>query len=246
MNRDTAKEILLIHRPGVDDPFEPDTAAALAMAKTDPELQLWLDSHQANQNAISDAFAHVKVPEGLKEQIVSETRARMRETARRKLLLQSVGVAFALLLAFVMLWPDSGVNDYNKFRNRMVGDVQRAYPQMDLETSNPAEIRNYLASKGYGNYQLPGNLDKTVPTGCKLLRWHNEPVTMICYTSGTTSNSKAPDLFLFVLDRKAVKLPRSAASIETVGNLATATWITEKKVYLLAGQGDSAFLKKFL
>jgi hypothetical protein len=117
---------------------------------------------------------------------------------------------------------------------------------MDIETSDPAQIRSYLESKGHGDYWLPANLEKTATTGCKVLRWHNEPVTMICYNSGKNPNPKVPDLFLFVLDRKVIKLKESALDVEPVGNLATATWVTNDKVYLLAGQGDGAFLKKFL
>jgi hypothetical protein len=249
VNRDDAKVILLLHRPGIDDAAEAETAEALGLAESDVELRGWFERHCAMQAAVLDSFARLEAPEGLKEQIVSETRARLRaNSARRTVVAGALVAALILLFAGIEFWPGtSGQNSFDRFRNRMVGDVQRAYPQMDLETSNPSEIRSYLASRGNGDFAVPPGLENTKPTGCKLLRWHNQPVTMICYNSGRTADPKTPDLFLFVVDRSAVKMGRGGEkAFETVGNLATATWTEKEKVYLLAGSGDQKFLKGFL
>ena len=136
---------------------------------------------------------------------------------------------------------------FELFSNRMVGDVQRAYPQMDLETSSQSEIRAYLDKKGRGDYVLPVSLAQTATTGCKVLRWHDKPVTMICFNSGAKAGTASPDLFLFVIERENVTSPPSdSPQFSARGSLATAGWAKGDKVYLLAAAGDEAFLRRHL
>src|SRR5260370_3765428 len=72
MTNQQAKEILMLFRPGTDDPADPDFARALALAKGDPELASWFDEHCQAREAIRVRFKAIAVPEGLKEQILAE------------------------------------------------------------------------------------------------------------------------------------------------------------------------------
>jgi hypothetical protein len=46
------------------------------LARQDAELKGWLDEHYAVQSAIRERFKGIAVPEGLKEQIISEHKSR--------------------------------------------------------------------------------------------------------------------------------------------------------------------------
>ena len=80
MNRNEAKTILLLYRPGTTDAGDPEIAGALALAKQDPELTRWLAEHCARQEAVRAGFRKITAPAGLKEQIISE-QASSREDA---------------------------------------------------------------------------------------------------------------------------------------------------------------------
>ena len=84
MNRDEAKTILLLYRPGTADADDPQIAEALALAKQDPELTRWLVEHCARQETLRAEFRQITVPAGLKEQIISEQAARTRAGIRRR------------------------------------------------------------------------------------------------------------------------------------------------------------------
>ncbi|HTR42231.1 MAG TPA: hypothetical protein VMH87_11505, partial [Pseudomonadales bacterium] len=93
MNNDEAKQVLLLYRPGTSDAEDPETAAALALAKTDPELSRWLEEHCARQTALRDKFRQLPVLAGLREQIISEEAAKAKAASRREKIVGAVAVA---------------------------------------------------------------------------------------------------------------------------------------------------------
>src|SRR5207247_4864602 len=100
------------------------------------------------------------------------------------------------------------------------------YPQMDLVTNNLAAIQTFLASSGHGNYTLPPQLAQQVTgTGCALLPWHGKRVSMVCMNSGRNGAPMTPDLFLFIIDRTAIKHPPASSPQKVVvSGLASASW----------------------
>jgi hypothetical protein len=119
---------------------------------------------------------------------------------------------------------------------------------MDLETNNLQEIRRYLASHdGQKDYVLPTGLEKTAGTGCKILAWQGKKVSMVCFNSGKNGSPQTPDLFLFIVDRSAVR-PSAATDepqLAKVRALSTVSWSAGDKTYLLAGSGDEKFLREY-
>src|SRR5438045_2813900 len=83
MNSQQAKEILGLYRPGTADQQDADFAAALALAKSDATLQGWFEEHCALQAALQAKFRQIPIPEGLKEQILSERKAHINLPSRR-------------------------------------------------------------------------------------------------------------------------------------------------------------------
>jgi hypothetical protein len=248
VNSQEVKDILLLYRPGTGDEADPEFANALELAARDPDLRTWFEKHCALQITFLKGFDAIQVPAGLKEQIISERVSHQLQQSRKRMVLVAAVALVLGVLALASFLPNTGSsNRFTLFSNRMVGDVQRAYPQMDLETNSEQEIRAYLAKQGRGDYVLPKPLEKVATTGCKVLRWHDKPVTMICFNSGAKSNPTTPDLFLFVIERSNVTAPPpDSPRFSPAGNLTTAGWTNGDKVYLLAAAGDEAFLRRQL
>jgi hypothetical protein len=241
VNSNQAKDVLLLYRPGTDDREDPEIAQALELVKRDPELATWFTHHCAFQQAAAGAFDRIHVPEGLRQQILSERKAHF-NLGFKKPIAVLAGVLVVLLISAGVYHFSSRTaqnNAFSNFRTRMAGKVLREYPAMDLVTNSLVAIQGFLAAKGYGNYTLPAQLSQVSGTGCAIFPWHGKKVSMICMNSGKNGAPKTPDLFLFVVDRSAVKNPPPDNSSQKtpVGKLATASWSAGDKVYLLAASG---------
>lgn len=252
MNVNEAKTILLSYRPGSSDAEDPQVAAALALAKTDPELARWLEAHCARQQAIGEKFCQIIVPAGLKEQIISERAASNKAKFWQPKPLAAMLVALVLLLGVLaFFWlPKRGHDDpLVIYKNQMVSIALRGYG-MDLLTNNPVPIRTYLAQiQAPSDYVLPAALQKTAVVGCAVESWQNAKVSMICFRTGKPLAPGAQsDLWLFVADRASLKNPAGGESpqFSKVSRLITAIWTKGDKIYLLGTEGDEATIRQYL
>ena len=246
-----AKTTLLLYRPGTADAEDPQIAGALALAKSDPELALWLEEHCARQEALRSKFRQITVPAGLKEQIISEQAVLQRRIYWRPRIALGA-VAAAVLFAFLAtFWlPRRPADDTLAiYQNQMVRIALNGYG-MDLATADHTRIRAYLAqSRAPSDYVLPAALQKTTATGCAIEGWQKGKVSMICFRTGRPlPPDQSSDLWLFVVDRASLPdAPQnSQPRFAVVKGLATATWSQGDKVYLLGAEGDEATLQKFL
>jgi hypothetical protein len=252
VNNHEAKEALSLYRPGISDPNDSEFAEALAFVRNEPDLDQWFQEHCAFQKAVRNSFRQVPVPEGLKEQIISERPIEPASPRKRNRVLAVAAVCILLLLlvAGINLRFSRSREDtsYANFRSRMVKIAARAYPKMDLESSDPKEIRSTLAQKGGpADYVLPEQLEKTHLTGCAVLTWQGKPVSMICFKSGRAGQSNDPDLFLFVINRRdAPNAPMTKKPVfREYSGYNTASWSSTDKTYLLATDADTASLQSY-
>ena len=251
MNPEEAKVVLLLYRPGVHEDHDPEMDAALGLTKQDPDVKRWFDRHCARQIKLRSEFNRIEVPEGLREQIISErpAPASSKATAKPRWL---IGAAFALLV--IVCTPlfrpqsNSSAGNLESYRHRMTGMVVRAYPQMDIYTNDVEVIRHYLSQQAAPTaFSLSDSLQKTPGTGGKVLSWQNHKVSMICFRSGKMRGAD-PDLFLFVIDQGAFerKNESSLPVLTRQGSLLSATWSDGNQTYILATTGDESFLKQYL
>jgi uncharacterized membrane protein YbaN (DUF454 family) len=251
MNRDEAKTILLLYRPGTADAGDPEIAAALALARQDPELKRWLVEHCARQEAVRAGFRKITAPAGLKEQIISEQAAHEKRLFWRRRAVLAATAVVMLLVALASFWFQPRRNDdtFAIYRSRMVGVALRGYV-MDLPTNNPAQIQGYLArNQSPADYVLPAPLAKTAVTGCAIESWRGAKVSMICFRTGKPLPPAQPnDLWLFVIDRAAVKdaPPADSRQFVRVNKLMTVTWTQGDKLYMLGAEGDEKNLRQYL
>jgi hypothetical protein len=255
VNANEAKIILLLYRPGTADADDPQIAEALALAKSNSKLALWFEQHCARQKALRAKFREVAAPAGLMEQIISEQAAQKKMTARQKdrvVAALAVAVIVVSLLFSVQFWlTHFHRNDisFAHFQNQMAYATTSGYG-MDFTTNDLPQIRAYLARNGApSDYVLPAPLEKTTVAGCAIENWYGKKVSMICFRTGKRlPPNQQSDLWLFVVDRKAVKHAPAAGprQFAPVGPLFTAAWTQDGKLYLLGTEGDEQTIKQYL
>jgi uncharacterized membrane protein YbaN (DUF454 family) len=251
VNHNEAKTILLLYRPGTADADDPQIAEALTLAKHDRELADWLKEHCARQEALRAKFRQIAPPAGLKEQIISEQAAQERISLWRRNAVFAVAAVIVALVALTPLWFTHRPNDdtFAIYRSRMAGVALRGY-SMDLATNNPAQIRAFFAaSSAPADYVLPGSLEKTAMAGCAIQNWQGAKVSMVCFrTAKPLPPGQQSDLWLFVIDRTAVKdaPPAGSRQFVQVNKLMTVTWTQGQKLYVLGMEGDEQTLRQYL
>jgi len=256
VNNDEAKQILLLFRPGTADAEDPDTAAALALAKADPELSRWLEDHCARHNALREKFRQIPVLAGLREQIISEEAAKAKAASRRQKLVGVAAVAaiiVALCIVGTTLLPHktnpADLTTLADYRLQMAFQALNSYG-MALTTNDASQIQGYLAQNhAPSDYTLPAGLQKVAMTGCAIENWQAAKASMICFNTGKLPQGGGhSDLWLFVVDRTTIKDAPIITSpqFNKVNGLMTVAWTQGNNLYLLGAQSDEETLKKFL
>ena len=240
MNHQEAKNILLLYRPGIDDPNEPELAAALQEAKSHPELQRWFEQSCAFHESMRAQFRQIAAPPDLRETILADQKTVRPNWWRKPVWLAAAAVFVAFLGIAVQWFTPGSVHEFGDFRNRMVRTVSRHY-RMDKTTDSLKDLRQFMAQRGTpSDYTLSHGLDQLSLTGGGCLRWHNKPVSMVCFDRGDKQM-----LFLFVIDRSAVQDPPETTEIVAkVNHLLTVGWSQDNRTYLLTGPEDSDLLRK--
>jgi len=240
MNSANAKEILISCRPGTEDLAAPEAAAALEQARRDPDLQRWWERQQAFHERTRESFRTIHAPRSLHDQILAHAKTITLPWWRRSVVWKAAA-AIALLCVVVAVWQKApSENSFQTFRSRVVRNVLRQYT-MDIETNDMTHIRQFLATNNApADYVLPQPLSSLPALGAGVLSWQNRSVSMICLDSGDQGT-----LFLFVVDRAAVRNAPAQPEYAAVSELMTVSWSEGSKTYVLAGHGGKESLQRF-
>ncbi|HRT58534.1 MAG TPA: hypothetical protein P5038_18050 [Candidatus Paceibacterota bacterium] len=243
MNREEVKKVLQVYRPWANDQREPEIQAALQLARRDPELRDWLDRELAFQTAVRSRLRAVEPPPDLKQRVLARGKVSSLPVWWQRPGVWAAAAAVALLLAVAAIWNRAPAPDrFTNYQERMAGTALRQYG-MDLETSDMNQLRAFVQARGGpADYAVPPGLARLQLTGGGLLRWRNNPVTMVCFDRGDRQM-----LFLFVMKRAAVKdPPPETPQVGRKVDLTTVSWSQGGNTYFLAGPAEPDFVKKYL
>ena len=249
MNREQAKQVLLLYRPGTADAEDPEIASAMELARQDPELGSWFNKHVQFQQGMMTRMRAMEAPNHLKLELLASFRKVVRPPwwTRPATLWVTAAAACVLLLGVITLRPHrDNSNQFSAFKERVVGEVQRQYA-MDLETTNMSQLRAFIAAHGgRADYDVPKGLANLKLSGGAVLKWQSNPVSMVCFDRGGGKM-----LFLFVLKKDALKdpPPSNNPQVAVVHDFMTASWTQGDNAYVLAGPEEltlQAFVKKYL
>lgn len=245
MNREQAKEILMLYRPGTADAEDPDIVQAMAVARQDPDLARWFEQHLAFQTAMRAGFRQLQVPEHLKlELLAGQKIIRPAVWWRQPVWMAAAAAVVVLCVGIAALWLRPATPDrFLDFQQTMVSKALNPAYAMDWTTNNMAALRQSLASRGApSDYEVPRGLSRFSLTGGGALTWRTNPVSMVCFDRGDKQM-----VFLFVMNRTALKDPPPASPVVgRINAMVTVSWVSGDKAYLLAGPNEAGFLQKYL
>jgi hypothetical protein len=252
VNRDDVKKILWLYRPDGRDADDPEIMEALALARLDPELAQWLESHLRRQAEVRRALRRISTPAGLREQILGQQQARCKIVHWQRAGYLLAAAAVVAVLIGLPFWirprPPGGLN-FGIYQTQMAAIALRGYA-MEVTTSDHVAIRRYLAQHQVpADYVLPAGLEQAEVTGCAIESWPGGTAAMVCFRTGQPLPAGAQsDLWLFVIDQTAVQgAPASSQpAITRINRLTMATWNQGGKLYLLGTTADEEVLRKFL
>lgn len=253
MNCDEAKDILLRYRQhNPADEEDPLVVEALTLAKGESELARWLEMHCARQFVLREKFRQIPVPEGLKEQIISEHAASRRAAPSRRQYALAGALVIAMLFTLAAVWlnhQQPAEDTLAVFQGQMARIALRGYA-METNTSDAEGIRAYLKQRqSPADYVLPATLQQVAQSGCAVESWQGTNVSMVCFRTGRPlPPGVQADLWLFVVDQKSIKdAPAdSALHLASVNTLLTATWVRDGKIYFIGLEGGPEELRKYL
>jgi len=246
MTRREAQEILLSCRPGRERADDPQVAAALELARTDPELREWYEQHRAWDAAVRKGLNSIPVPPDLRWEILAGPKV-IKGPAhwwnRRAIVIAAAAaIAFLITLAVVLLKPDRTPNTFAEFRTDVIGTVLRNYG-MQLETNDMEQIRAFLDSRGApADYAVPRGLQQLRIAGCGVLNSQGKTVSMLCFED--TDNRQV--WMFFAKAATWQDRPTGEPRVERVISCATASWLEGDSLYVIASETSESSLRKLL
>jgi hypothetical protein len=248
MDSREAKLVLALYRPDATDPDDSRMAEALEQVNRDPELAEWFERQTAVNEAIRSRLKAIPVPADLKRRIIANHAARSRVIPFPKpVIVTLAAAAMAALMFFVwQTFKSESTNNFEHFRDRMAGMIQRGYAPMEFLSTNQTAIRAFFQTKDVStNYVLPAAIESLRGQGGAVMPWENHKVCMLCLTN----SSAGGELWVFITELANVPkapAPGLKTDFKQVGNFMTASWTAGDKVYLITAAGNEATMSDYL
>ena len=243
MNSEEARQWLEVFRPGGEDMNDPRFVEALLQSERDPELGKWFVEQRRFDVAMTQSLkAGVPVAAEWREAVLSN-----RKTIRPPLWQDwraraAVAASVAFLAVSGGLLLNGRTVEFSEFRSDLVEEAWDGKAHLDLESSDPVRLNQWLASNNLpADFSIPEGLREARMLGCRVVQADGGRVPMFCLVDGHRH------LHLFVLsDMQMTRLPPdNIPDFEKCGAWKTVSWHHENKTYVLTGLKYQTFLAKF-
>lgn len=246
MNREEAKYILRAFRVGGQDAHDPLFREALELLKLDQELAEWYAQELALDTRLANKIHAFRVPPDLKTQLLA-VRKIVRPVAwwRKPAWMAAAAAAVVLLASLASLWLVSKHNHATlvEFREAMVQASLKSDHHVEAMDLDPQQVQQWLAGRG-GNpdFILPAGLRDRSRLGCRVLEWRGQKVSLLCFR---LDDDKHVDVFV-ISESDLSRALRSTPEFAPQGEVMTAAWLRDGKVYLMAGRVAKTELERLL
>jgi len=242
MQNEQAKWILQVYRPGGQDASEPEFQEALEQARRDPELGRWFAEEIALDTRISAKLRRAtRAPETLKPQLLALAQsARPHRSTRRARILwwiatPALAAVWVLALMLGTLWfrhrPAEGFAGYLRSMTAFVSDE---LDRLDFQSRELAEVRQWLARRGWGaDVAIPEGLAARPSLGCRLLEWNGHLVALICFA---LDEQRQAHLLVIQRDAFPDAPPENPVRVQW-DRTAAVGWSDRGRTYLLIAAG---------
>ena len=256
MNRDEAKLILEVSRPGDETAADPQLAAALALAQADAELGAWLAQERRWDAAVRRELQTVPVPADLQASLLAGPRVVPLPVPDRRPslstwfnpLVWAMAAALVLFLglaAYRSFGPAARDNRLADFTRAMVAAAPDDTHHVDVMSTDFAKAKSWFADRhALADIELPPAIQRAPGLmGCRILNWHGQSVSMLCLVM---PGSHHVDLFVTPAAAIADAPVAGQPVFARLNQNATAGWRVGDKVYVLTGQVPEDFLRHCL
>jgi anti-sigma factor RsiW len=262
MTREEARLILQSCRLGGQDAADPQFARALALAKEDPELAAWFAQQQKFDALVGNSLRQVRAPAHLKAEILalgisagSPAESPISIWWRSLFSWTSpvswvkaaaVVVPFIVVILGLVIYLKGPGNPgrFADFSGQMVQAALNDQHHLDVEASDMKQAVAWLGTRHSENHLvLPAALNGGGLMGCRVLDWHGQKVSMLCYM---LHGSTHVDLFVAEAGIFSDAPPPDKPQFASRDGMPTASWSHDGKAYLLVSHGDEATLERLL
>jgi hypothetical protein len=247
MNNQEAKFILGAYRPDGRDSGDPMFAEALAHAERDPELRAWLAEQRKFDRTFASKLQAIIPPAGLREAILTGSRASAPQPKRHWWSTPSwmaAAAAIALLItAAVTLKPAATSPTAFDLAAFARSDLAGSHDDHVGHPPGLAEVQAQLASVGAPMSQnLKIDLHELRKKNCRIVRIGGREVFEICFKHDDTWYhvyvGKRADFAPGSLDPKAL--------LSSEGQLASTAWADSTHVYALVTRAGAEVLRRVI
>lgn len=247
MSNHESQFLLSAYRPNGSDAEDPEIAAALREARSDPERGAAFDRQVAFDAMVAEALATVPPPADLRDRIIAGARvSRPSESGARAITRLWLPLAAAVVILGTVL---ALVRPQDRGRSATSGDpawkaealhlvdmVTGGQTGFDLPSPDRETVRSWLAREIGGGREvpLPAGLAALSPVGCKCIETEGRRIALVCLDAGGST------LHLTVFSHPD-NLPEgpARAAFEDGGKWSIASWRSDGIGFVLAAAVDS-------
>ncbi|MEM8954776.1 MAG: hypothetical protein AAGD22_11545 [Verrucomicrobiota bacterium] len=240
MNKDRAKFLLGAYRPDHVDQEDPEFREALALAREDGELRMWLEDQMKFDRGVIDRLRDLSPPAGLYQDIlhgvgvslVSSDHSGVRFWDRGGVRALAAVLVLGLFVA-AMFWAPWRFEDrsevYASLNCRdcaveVIDDLHAGVARLDLRTADVDDVRGFMTAAHTVGLPVDDGVDlePVKLVGCKEIESRTGTVTIVCFRQ----EGKLYHLATFeISDVEVSQIPSSEAPEMTHhGELLAAMW----------------------
>lgn len=241
MDSDQIKFTLAAFRPSSDDADDPIFAEALAEVEKDAELKVWFDQQMELNQALTGKLSEIEVPGALRSKIAAGGSVSKKPRRQQWLAIAAAFAVSAVGIAFALThYSESGPKTVAAYRVDM-GSYLSKLLFLDFKSDKLDEVQSWLESEHSVAHTVPVPLQSRPSLGCEVVPWHGRSSYLICFDV----DGELVHLFVMPGGADVEGTPsgadRAYASVDD-GKWSTLTWSDAGDLYLVATQGDKAFL----
>jgi len=258
MNRDEAKAILRVHRPGHHEHNDPELARALEFARQDPELAQWWAKENAFDTSVAEKLSHVPPPADLRERILANPAVGSEKPSaatRQQPWWRGFSALAAALAIFAtgafFVWnhqppaiPPPTLAEWQSGSIETLTHILAGADKLDVESPDSSKLRQWLQQVDAPSpAALPNSLTHLDTAGCKTIAIGNQRVSIICFHTGPRQLAH-----LVTVEERSLSNPPPEHQPQYVrhGEWVTASWSDRGQSFMLAMKGTDAELKGLL
>ncbi len=251
--------ILSARRPDGEDDADPEIAAAISAAQSDPKIAEWVEKQAALDRSISGALRSVQPPAGLRDRILTGAKVSRKQPSgneswfERKVWgffgrgeLAAVALVMVLLVSAVIynrLTDKPDERPWQVFAVAKAAELESGVESLEHKDAFLQTSVEWMREQACpAPYTLPEGLQSLGLFGCSTMKWNDKPVGIVCFKLGA-----AHEVHLVCINAKDIPEMLTERPMWTeIGGYTTAQWREKDTAFMLMSRAPRAELERLL